>query len=67
MLQELYLRGVNVIRFNFSHADHDTARQIAERIHGLNNSGKTQLSLLLDTKGPELRTGIVTRSKVYKK
>lgn len=49
-LEQLWDRGVNVIRFNFSHADHTTARQIADRIHELNTSGKTSLSLLLDTK-----------------
>lgn len=30
-------RGVNVIRFNFSHADHTTAREIADRIHAINS------------------------------
>lgn len=49
-LQNLWNRGVNVIRFNFSHADHETAKAIADRIHALNDSGKASLSLLLDTK-----------------
>ncbi len=57
MLISLYERGVNIIRFNFSHADHQVAWEIAERIHELNTSSCTSLSLLLDTKWPELRTG----------
>ena len=57
MLKELYIQGVNIIRFNFSHADYISAWEIVDRIHELNTSSETSLSLLLDTKGPELRTG----------
>ena len=41
-------------------SDHETAKAIADRIHALNDSGKASLSLLLDTKWPELRTGDVS-------
>ncbi|GAB0174975.1 MAG: pyruvate kinase [Candidatus Altimarinota bacterium] len=57
MLLALSRAGVNIIRFNFSHADYDSATLIIDRIRDLNKSGKTSLALLLDTKGPELRTG----------
>ncbi len=67
MLIQLYEHGVNVIRFNFSHADHTSAWDISSRIHTLNETKKTSLSLLLDTKGPELRTGDVAEKKIYKK
>lgn len=53
----LYEAGVNVIRFNFSHANYEVARTIMGRIRKLNAEGKTNLSTLLDTKGPEIRTG----------
>ena len=52
----LYKAGVNVMRFNFSHAQQEHAAATAEIIHQLNNSEKTKISLLLDTKGPEIRT-----------
>ena len=58
-LIKMYEAGVNIVRFNFSHATFDGARPIADRIKKLNSEGKTNLSLLLDTKGPEIRTGIV--------
>lgn len=58
-LIKMYNAGVNIVRFNFSHATFDGARPIADRIKKLNSEGKTNLSLLLDTKGPEIRTGIV--------
>ncbi|MBP9812295.1 pyruvate kinase [Candidatus Gracilibacteria bacterium] len=66
MLLALYEAGVNVIRFNFSHADYATATSIVERIRELNASGKTSLSLLLDTKGPELRTGDLKEKIEYR-
>lgn len=56
-LVALYEAGVNIIRFNFSHANYDVARAIMGRIRKLNSEGKTNLSALLDTKGPEIRTG----------
>lgn len=55
-LVELYNAWVNIIRFNFSHANYDVTTQIANRVKKLNAEWKTNLSLLLDTKGPEIRT-----------
>jgi len=55
-LISLYESGVNIIRFNFSHAQHDSVRKTIQIIHKLNTEGTTNLSTLLDTKGPEIRT-----------
>ncbi|EKD66738.1 MAG: hypothetical protein ACD_49C00016G0001 [uncultured bacterium (gcode 4)] len=52
----LYEAGVNVIRFNFSHANYTNAKLIKWRIEKLNKEWKTNLSTLLDTKWPEIRT-----------
>jgi pyruvate kinase len=41
---------VNVIRFNFSHASYSDAEKSVKMIEGLNKTGKTNLSILLDTK-----------------
>ncbi len=67
MLEQLYQSGVNIIRFNFSHADYQSAKEITTRIHELNATWRTSLSLLLDTKGPELRTGDCIEKKTYTK
>ncbi len=53
---QLYNAGVNIIRFNFSHANYENARKVANNIKKLNSLWKTKLSLLLDTKWPEIRT-----------
>lgn len=60
-LEKMYNSWVNIVRFNFSHATFDVARPIADSIKELNKEWKTQLSLLLDTKWPEIRTGIVEK------
>lgn len=58
-LIEMYESGVNIIRFNFSHANHEHSKIIADRIKKLNEKWLTNFSLLLDTKWPEIRTGIL--------
>ncbi|WP_251519934.1 MULTISPECIES: pyruvate kinase [Staphylococcus] len=56
MLEKLMKAGMNVARLNFSHGDHaehkariDSIRKVADKL------GKT-VAILLDTKGPEIRT-----------
>lgn len=55
-LLALYDGGVNMIRFNFSHAQYESVRVVLEIMRKNNRSGRTALSMLLDTKGPEIRT-----------
>lgn len=64
---DVYNAGVNVIRFNFSHAQQSAVAEILKTIKELNESGITNLSTLLDTKGPEIRTGVVAEKIPVKK
>ena len=48
---------MNVARLNMSHSDHKNAKKIIERIKKLNESLKVPVGILLDTQGPEIRTG----------
>ena len=52
----LYNAWTNILRFNFSHASHDEVSKILKLVNNLNKSWKTNLSTLLDTKWPEIRT-----------
>jgi pyruvate kinase len=58
-LSELIDAGMNVARLNFSHGDHAEQKDKLETIRELtnNNQGDSQVAILLDTKGPEIRTG----------
>ncbi|MBM7555629.1 pyruvate kinase [Halanaerobacter jeridensis] len=67
-LTELIDAGMNVARLNFSHGDHAEQKAKLERIREItnNNEGDRKAAILLDTKGPEIRTGkLETDEKVY--
>ena len=57
MLYEMSKAGMNIARFNMSHGDHESHRKIMNRIHELNRNIEFPVGLLLDTQGPEIRTG----------
>ncbi|MDD3646631.1 MAG: pyruvate kinase [Candidatus Gracilibacteria bacterium] len=67
MLEKLYKAGVNIIRFNFSHANYKDSLDTIKVINELNKSGRTNIAMLLDTKGPEIRTGDLKEKNNYKK
>jgi pyruvate kinase len=57
MLRELMVRGMNVARFNFSHGTHEEHRTRADLLKKVRVDVGLPMPLLLDTKGPEIRTG----------
>lgn len=64
-LLALYDAGVNVIRFNFSHAKHDWVEEVLKIMRKNNRNGRAALSMLLDTKWPEIRTGDLNETQQY--
>lgn len=59
--------GMNVARLNFSHGDHkEHGARIANIREAARRTGKT-VGILLDTKGPEIRTGEMATEKVVLK
>ena len=57
MLEKLANAGMNVARLNMSHGDHNSHANIIQSIHKLNTKLKHPIAILLDTQGPEIRTG----------
>lgn len=57
MLEKLYNAGMNVVRLNMSHGDHDSHARVIRSIRTLNKKVKYPVPILLDTQGPEIRTG----------
>jgi Pyruvate kinase len=60
ILKKLHTAGMNVARINMSHATHSSAKQIIENINKINkekNDKLSEIGILLDTQGPEIRTG----------
>lgn len=57
MLMKLYKAGMNIARLNMSHSDHKSAKRIIDRINKINKKVSNPIGILLDTQGPEIRTG----------
>lgn len=57
VLRELMKSGMDVARFNFSHADHEEHLGRLKRIERLRKELNIPVATLLDTKGPEIRIG----------
>lgn len=57
VLKELILNGMDVVRLNLSHANHDFCVDILEKIAKINEELGTNVATLLDTSGPDIRTG----------
>jgi len=57
MLEKLANAGMNVARLNMSHGDHESHAKIIQAIQSLNKKLSHPIAVLLDTQGPEIRTG----------
>ena len=62
-LRKLFFAGMNVVRMNTAHATPDGIRTIIRNTREVS----PHLALLIDTKGPEVRTTNVERPITYKK
>ena len=57
VLRLLIEGGMNVARINMSHGTHEVQRERINKIKQLRDELKKPVAILLDTKGPEIRTG----------
>jgi pyruvate kinase len=59
LVRSLIRRGMNSARFNFSHGDHEYHAAGIARVREAAALEGVPVALLLDTKGPEIRTGLI--------
>jgi pyruvate kinase len=57
VLSKLMEAGMNVSRHNFSHGNHEEHRERMMMIKKLREKYDKHIAIMLDTKGPEIRTG----------
>ena len=57
MLEKLARAGMNIARLNMSHGSHQSHDKVIESIKILNKKLNHPIGILLDTQGPEIRTG----------
>ena len=56
-LSAIIKNGMNIARFNFSHGTHEYHKSQMERVRKLSEKLQIPVALMMDTKGPEIRTG----------
>ena len=57
VLKKMIVAGVNVCRINFSHTNHEEARNIISTIKTINQELHVHTAILADLQGPKIRVG----------
>ena len=63
ILKELIAGGMNVARFNFSHGSYEEHAERIALVRQVSEQLGSPVALMLDTKGPEIRTGLLKDGK----
>lgn len=66
-LCELVDSGMSVARLNFSHGSHESHAKTIELLKRVRKEKEVPLSIMLDTKGPEVRIGTLAKELSLKK
>jgi pyruvate kinase len=67
MLQQLAEAGMNIVRLNMSHGDHESHTRVIKSVRTLNKKLPNPIAILMDTQGPEIRTGDIKQELNLKK
>ena len=65
IIKQLLVNGMNIARFNFSHGDYDYHKEMMEMVREASQQTGIPVGLLLDTKGPEIRTGLMEGNQLF--
>lgn len=65
-LEAVIAAGADVVRLNMAHADHAWVRATVERVRKVSQRMKKELAIMMDIKGPEIRTGARTEAAQLK-
>eukprot|EP00271_Cylindrocystis_brebissonii_P020289 TRINITY_DN6658_c0_g1_i1.p1 TRINITY_DN6658_c0_g1~~TRINITY_DN6658_c0_g1_i1.p1 ORF type:complete len:523 (-),score=80.36 TRINITY_DN6658_c0_g1_i1:752-2320(-) len=66
ILEKLLRAGMNVARFNFSHGSHEYHQGTLDNLRTAMLNTQIMCAVLLDTKGPEIRTGMLEGGRAVK-
>lgn len=59
IMTSLVRGGMDIARFNFSHGSHEEQKARMDQLKKIREQEKKPIAILLDTKGPEIRTGLL--------
>ncbi len=65
VLRQLANAGMNIARLNFSHGDYQEHGKRIKNIRNVSRKTNKSIAIMLDTKGPEIRTGLFEEGGVY--
>ena len=63
VMKALVLNGMDIARFNFSHGDYEEQKSRLDLLKSVREELGLPIAALLDTKGPEIRTGLLKDEK----
>ena len=63
LMKKLVENGMDIARFNFSHGDHEEQKSRMDMLKAIREEAGKPIAILLDTKGPEIRTGVIKDDK----
>lgn len=63
VLRSIIRNGMDVARFNFSHGTHPEQKKRMDMLKMVREEEHSNTAILLDTKGPEIRTGVLKDGK----
>ena len=59
VMRKLVQGGMDIARFNFSHGTHEEQKARMDDLKKIREEEGKHIAILLDTKGPEIRTGLL--------
>ncbi|WP_349667890.1 pyruvate kinase [Lacrimispora sp.] len=63
LMKSLAEHGMDIARFNFSHGDYEEQKERLDMLKSIRQELDLPIAALLDTKGPEIRTGLLKDGK----
>ena len=63
LMKALAENGMDIARFNFSHGDYEEQKSRLDMLKSIRDELDLPIAALLDTKGPEIRTGLLKDEK----
>ena len=63
IMRKLVQEGMDIARFNFSHGSHEEQKGRMDALKKIRREEGKHIAILLDTKGPEIRTGLLKDEK----
>ena len=64
LMLKLAQNGMDIARFNFSHGSYEEHKERMDQLKNVRQQVNKPIAILLDTKGPEIRTGVLKEKSI---